>query len=354
MPLSSADRPNPMKEQAAKYAGIIAGAACILIALVLSKMPEVAETVYRNGIYKLYRHTWGQLTEWIDLPFMPILFLILGLGLLRALWQFRQTKELKLRTALNMTGLLLTWFFVSWGWNYACPEIQDKNPRSPSEATLNYFELAELATSRAGELRNNLPYMQVWHPDSAYFERLQPHVYRTLQKLGFSPSGAARVKQLGGNGFMRKLGIAGIYFPFAGEGYTDRTYMAPERNFILAHECAHVYGVTDEGEANLVAFLALVNSGEPGLEYAAWIELIRYLIPRDAPEEYLALVPEVVASDIQMLRDQKELFQGYFPWVSIQANNFYLHAMGVEDGIESYGYFPDLVALYLDMVELND
>ena len=314
-------------------------------------MPNLAETLYRNGLFKFYRQTWGYLTEIVAYPFVVILLLILAYGIGRFVLRSFREKKLNVLSLLNVMGVLICWFFVSWGWNYSCPGIQEKQPVKLESTTPDYLQLAALAAEQAGILRNRLPYMTVWHSDSAYFEKVHPLVKNELTKFGFAPRGFGKVKLLRGNGFMRKLGIAGIYFPFAGEGYTDLTYMAPERNFILAHECAHVYGITDEGEANLVAFLALVNSGDDALAYAGWIELLRYLVPRGSPHEFADLIPEVVASDIQMLRDQKELFVGYFPWVSIQLNNAYLHAMGVEDGIESYAFFPDLVALYIQRIE---
>src|SRR5690606_21319492 len=77
---------------------------------------------------------------------------------------------------------------------------------------------------------------------------------KNLHLLGLNNRGFPRTKEFFPAGLLRKLGIMGIYFPFTGESYIDPSLHLLEKPFTIAHEMAHSFGITNEGEANFAAW----------------------------------------------------------------------------------------------------
>src|SRR5205823_4571096 len=50
-----------------------------------------------------------------------------------------------------------------------------------------------------------------------------------------------------------------------------------ERPLVIAHEWTHLAGITDEGEANFVGWLACVRGDEPA-QYSGWLFLYEQLV----------------------------------------------------------------------------
>ncbi len=86
-------------------------------------------------------------------------------------------------------------------------------------------------------------------------------------RYGFHPNTAVCPKETV-TPLFRRLELLGLYaFPF-GEVTLAGECHGATRAFTLAHEMAHASGYTAEAEADIVAFLACLDSGEPYLRYA--------------------------------------------------------------------------------------
>ncbi len=89
---------------------------------------------------------------------------------------------------------------------------------------------------------------------------------RAGKRYGFLPNTALCPKRTATSLFLR-MELLGLYaFPF-GEVTLAKEAEGAARTFTLAHEMAHASGYTEEAEADLVAFLACVDSGDPYLRY---------------------------------------------------------------------------------------
>ena len=88
------------------------------------------------------------------------------------------------------------------------------------------------------------------------------------RRYGFSPNTAVAVKE-STTPLLLRLGYFGLYaFPL-GEITLERTCPAATRSFTLAHEMAHASGFSREEEADVIAFLACLDSGDAYLTAAA-------------------------------------------------------------------------------------
>src|SRR5690606_40629206 len=90
--------------------------------------------------------------------------------------------------------------------------------------------------------------------------------YTTLFRSPIDPD--IRVQNIKPSGTLRRMSIAGIYNPFTGEANLDNAMPSLPQIFTTAHEIAHGYGITSEGEANLDRKSTRLNSSHVKISYA--------------------------------------------------------------------------------------
>jgi hypothetical protein len=111
---------------------------------------------------------------------------------------------------------------------------------------------------------------------------------------------------------------------------------------------AHSYGVTNEGEANFIAWVICGNSDDPLLRYSAQLRLLMYQI-RDYykmdPEDYKLFLKSLdlgVKKDMISIREASEAIQPISYELSRKTNDVFLKSQGVKAGIKSYQQLPML------------
>lgn len=162
--------------------------------------------------------------------------------------------------------------------------------------------------------------------------------------------------------FMSQQYLMGIYFPFTLEAnYNDRMYKSnlPET---LCHELAHLKGFIQEDEANFIAYLACINSGNDDFAYSGAISTLKYIRNNildygsedDIREFYERLDPRILidwneSSSYwqQVQEDESALIPSdVVNKVADAATETSLKLNGVEDGMRSYGRMVDLLINY--------
>ena len=107
---------------------------------------------------------------------------------------------------------------------------------------------------------------------------------------------------------MSIFNYTGFYFPYTGEATLN---VDPPDNLLpatIAHEMAHQRGVASEQEANFVAVLACVESGNAAYEYSGWLFGFVHLgnaLYRWDPDTYFDLagqLPQEVWADLEANR----------------------------------------------------
>lgn len=151
-----------------------------------------------------------------------------------------------------------------------------------------------------------------------------------------------RVRVLEPAGCLLVFGTAGIFWPFSGEGYVDSGLDSLVIPFTMAHEFAHGFGWTDEGECNFIALLACRKSDKGLIRYSAELSYWRYLMSnafRIYPELYKKYLSEI---SIPIQRDLKSIdyHNNQFPEILPELRDWfydrYLIFNGVKGGSQSY------------------
>ena len=335
--------------------GVIALGIRYLAALNPEATDDIYSRIFFPGIRNVIDLTLGRLPFPSVYLFIISVLLVLGIYIFRLIRRKGWKSKLfyTFRALANGIGALIFFFLFLWGFNYQRTPIVEQLGLSPRAMNLEELQNEVLITQRlAQQYRNTIT------QDTASIEGILPYpeleklvranIADNLDMMGLNFTGRPRTKLFPPPGFMRKMGILGIYFPYTGESYIDPTLHALEQPFTVAHEMAHSYGVTDEGEANFIAWVICTNSDDPLLRYSGQLRLLMYQIRdyyRMAPEEYkewLGNLDPGIKNDMMSIKRNSDAIQAYSLELSRKTNDVFLKTQGVKAGINSYQQLPKL------------
>lgn len=164
----------------------------------------------------------------------------------------------------------------------AVVQVHIQNDATAGGRTYTTGELAVLRdyiVVKCNELQKVIP-----HDDSgnAYYDGdLMEASRQAMMKLGEEYDQLAGFyvtpKYLSFSDFFSQQYIMGYYFPFSMEANINSvmyiTNMAPT----ICHELAHTKGFIYEDDANMIGFLACINSDDPFLQYCGYLSVLSYV-----------------------------------------------------------------------------
>lgn len=325
--------------------GIVTGIVAIFIALIFSFFPSLAEVIYRKGLFQIVRIVVDYSIALLPFPVVYLVVIIIPFFLYFH-FKRRYTSLINLITIpLNLFGWLVTIFLMMWGYNYTCDDKVplDRHKRITSE---QLYVLGTNTAQQAVQLREKIEAVEFSYTDCEIRDCMEKFC-NTQDILTF---GRVQCKDIVMSGFMRRMGVAGIYLPFTGESYCDGTFPDVVKVFIKAHEMSHGYGITNEGEADYYAYAALSQqTNRAELIYSAKLELLRSIrsqlhIRNDSMRKALdSNLSEKVLSDIVEIRMDALKYKEYYPGLQTEFNDTYLKMMGIQEGVQSYDRFVELV-----------
>ena len=171
-------------------------------------------------------------------------------------------------------------------------------------------------------------------------------------------------KPLYASWFFCQQHMCGYYFPFSLEAnYNDMMYIM-NFPYTMCHELSHLKGYIYENEANFLAYLACVESGDAVFEYSGYLNVLYYvesdlidaLGQRGEMARYESLTPvkeQVHLDNVYVTSEQWERVQEQSPLdtqlVSDVTDSFLeanLTVNGVSDGVVSYSRVVGLLLSY--------
>ena len=341
-----------------KWFGALLGLSALFLRFIAAQFPERTEEIYARGVFPLIRQLIDASLS--KLPFPSVyLFVVAVLGLAGLFFFYNKEKEgMKsktehlIRSLSNFAGILVFLFLILWGYNYQRIPVYRQLSLTPaflsqdelvSEITLTQRELSELRKSLASDtfaIEKTIPYAEL--------EALvRSEMKEALPQLGFDGRGYPRTKEFY-PGFLKKMGIVGIYFPFTGESYIEPGLHDLEKPFTVAHEMAHSFGITNEGEANFISWIVGTQSNKVLLQYAAQLQLFRYQLNelwRRNPKVYKQMIRKMdpgIKNDIISIMLKAREIPPLFDNLSRRSNDLFLKTQGVKAGVKSYAQLPAL------------
>jgi hypothetical protein len=337
----------------------ILGILALVVRYFAIQNPDATDEIYSRTFFPAIRNVIDLSLGHLPFPsvylFVVLLVFIFGFYFL-TVYRRKGWKEklfYTFKALANGLGALVFFFLVLWGFNYHRTPIFKQLGLKPK--SLDLVELKEeiritqrlvlqnrsLISKDTTAITEILPYPELEN-------LVRKNMGENLEILGLNFTGNPRTKMFPPDGLMRKLGILGIYFPFTGESYIDPTLHPLEQPFTIAHEMAHSYGVTNEGEANFIAWVICTNSDDPLLRYSGQLRLLMYQFRdfyRMAPEEYkanLKLLDRGIINDLKSLQIASESVKPISMEISRKSNDLFLKSQGVKAGVNSYQQLPML------------
>lgn len=337
----------------------ILGAIALILRYFAVRNPEKTDEIYSRiffpGIRNVIDLTLGNLPFPSVYLFVASVFLIFGIAGFR-LYKRKGWKSrffYFFRFLVNGVGALIFFFLVLWGFNYQRTPIFKQLNLDPKALNLDQLKSEIQITQRlARQSRNALVSdtlaIEIILPYPELEVLVRQNMGENLDLLGLNFTGKPRTKLFPPPGFMRRMGILGIYFPFTGESYIDPTLHPLEQPFTVAHEMAHSYGVTNEGEANFIAWVICANSESTLLKYSGQLRLLMYQLRdfyRMAPEEYREWIKTLdggIRADLISIQKASDAIKPFSIELSRKSNDIFLKSQGVKAGINSYQQLPML------------
>ena len=310
---------------------------------------KMVEHYYSIGIYPFIAKFFSSFSNLISFSlwdvFWVLIILMIFIGLVLVLFKKLKFGWYILRT-IQLLAVLYSFFYIVWGYNYFRPKIEKRiGWESPKADEMIFRPILDSII-----LQTNYNYIFISYSDYSKIDSLIEESYRTNSpELGINyPNGTRRPKTMIFSSFFAKLGVNGYFGPFFNEIHVDSYLLPTDYPLVLAHEKAHQFGITSEAEANFVAFVICVKSGDLRLKYSGYQSLLLYFL-KDAShmKDYKEYLNKIDKNVIQDLRFRQKYYLGLenknLSKMQTAVNNAYLKANKIEKGVKNYDQVVSLV-----------
>ena len=241
-----------------------------------------------------------------------------------------------------VTVSLAVWMYIGWGINYfrtPLYERMDVQPAAYDEMAFSRF-LTDYTKDLNASAETVVAFERYKLEESIkefYSAHLTEYGYTALRPW-------QHVKNPLLNPLYSAVGVQGFMGPFFCESQLNMELPEVEVPFVMAHELAHLAGVTSEAEANYWAYVYCRQSDVPGVRYSANLALLPYvassasgLLTESQYATWYAFVSPKAKADYAANRefwDSKRvaLIDSIQHWMM---DNF-LKTNGVEEGAKDY------------------
>ena len=242
----------------------------------------------------------------------------------------------------RITMWLVVWFYLGWGNNYFRTPLY---PRMGIErAVFEEEAFTRFLTDYTGALNGTADNTASWERKDLEADIKE---FFSTEVTGYGYTGLRpwqHVKRPLLNPLYSAVSVLGFMGPFLCESQLNLDLPVVEYPFTLAHELAHLAGVTSEAEANYWAFVYCRQSDNPSVRYSGHLALLPYaassagsLLPEDAYSEWTNNISSKVKEDYAATRDYWETKRvGIIDTVQRWMMDRLLRTNGVSEGARDY------------------
>jgi len=172
---------------------------------------------------------------------------------------------------------LFFFFHFIWGINYYRIPLTKKLNLKTDYNTNQLSKTLKILVKKSNDLHSKLS-------NHDTIPLYVPYDLKTVKKIierdysfyDYSKKIKPRIKNSLISGIISYMGFSGYINPFTLEAQINKNI--PKLNYITtaSHEMAHQLGITNESEANFVAFISTINNNDPFIQYAGYIFALKY------------------------------------------------------------------------------
>ncbi len=316
--------------------------------------PQLVENYYSNAFYPVIASILSNVSRIFPFSLSDIFYLLLIVWLIYSLILVI-IKKLKFKQfAINLLitiAYILSLFHILWGFNYNRADIFTRTQLSKiKEDNTDIYK--KTLKQLINEANNN--YLSAdFIPSTKYIDKSIEHSFKeNAELLSITyPCGKRRVKSITLSLLFAKSGILGYFGPFFNEVQICSKLTKWDIPMVMAHEKAHQFGVTSEGEANFYAWLVCSTSECRWNRYSASVYAISMFLNKAKGADYVKklaqdLLPRVKKDIIMRNNYWRSIRNKHLGSMSNFINDAYLKGNNVEKGVDDYGTMIDLIVAY--------
>jgi DNA-binding transcriptional MerR regulator len=306
------------------------------------RFPAVTEKLYSQKFYPLVAKIISPVSSSIPVSLDDLFYILLIIAFLALiiLLIFRKISlKLSGKIILNLLSATYILFYVLWGFNYFRNDLYQRLNLAKHEPNNKAF-VAQLKKI-VDDTNKSWTSFEKWDKNKVdlqiekSYQELAP-----VLKISY-PAGKRKAKSITVSRFFAQAGISGYYGPFFNEVHVNSYILPVEYPFILAHEKAHQFGITNEAEANFYAWLVCTNSKSKQLQYSANLHVLQYFLYQGYQlEEYpdiIAKLDKRVKKDLEKIRENwMSLRNEKIDEAASKVNDFYLKTNKIKEGVKEY------------------
>ena len=346
------------KFKISKYKYYIAPIVAIAISECFKHIP-ILTGIYTNYIYPIILNTFHIISGILPFSIYDILVVVSILMLLSGIVFIfiKRYRKLYFKTILLSVLWIYAWFYLAWGVNYFGKDFYERT----SIPKANYDSLAydkfihkfcDSLNSTFIDRDTIFDYSDVRIDIKSQYATIcstynlpqLPILYRPKNML-YSRVYAA-------------VGVTGYYGPMLSEIHLNRYLLADEKPFLMAHETAHLLGITNEAEANLYGYLVTTSSPNKATRFSGYFEMMPFVLNNyrktvndsTYSKIYQSINPEIFKLYNENRRYWSSLKRERAKKVQTVAHNTYLKVNNIPQGVANYS---EVVALILSVESIK-
>jgi len=334
-----------------KWHGVLLALLALLLSQVLSSQPELVEQYYSRGLYVAIRKVYDWFSFLFVLPGI-VISILLVVVLPVVLYLLRPTPRRGFfRLICNILGWILFLFYFLWAYNYQrIPYTKQVGLQLVDIDSSLLFTESQRVIAEVNGLRSSTR----WQTDSTISNKelnrlLSSEMSEALSRKGYPADFSVDVAVWRWRGILLRFSTAGIYIPHALQGNIDGGLHPIQRPFTMSHEMTHAFGITHEGVANFLAYVACSHSKNQFVRYSAELAYLKYLlrdVRRSSLQEYDRLYSQLsdrVIMDMVEIRDEMKKYPDLIPKMRDAVYDQYLKSHGIKSGLQSYNLLVRMV-----------
>lgn len=264
-------------------------------------------------------------------------------------------------------SLIYSFFWVLWGINnYRLPletnfdyEIEEVSINELEETAIYFLNKIEKIEDHLLFDEKNLP---LYEGDIGAI-RKNSRTYFNEMAIGYDYLAEglySKPKAMFFSEIMSQFNYTGIYNPFTSESNLNIAIPQYKIPFVASHEIAHQRGYAGEKEANYLAFISCVESGDYYFEYSGYISGLVYItnaLYREDSEKYFKVREMYSDRLLFVLKNNYEYWQQYkgiASEIGEKNNDRFLKSTGQLEGTKSYGLVVDYLVAYVKNLDKTD
>lgn len=173
------------------------------------------------------------------------------------------------------------------------------------------------------------------------------------QRYDFIAPLRSNVKYVWQSEAMTYTHISGVYTLYTGEANINVNFPDYTLPYTTAHELSHQRGIAREDEANFMAFLVSMESGDSYIRYSAYQNLFEYVASalysadRELYMQLLSQMDDRIRYEMIAYNNFYEKYrENKAATITNSINDSYLKQSGQSAGVKSYGRVVDLAVAY--------